>query len=150
MTRRTRRDRKNRRGLTLFEIVLSLAILAGSLGAMANMIATGSRAATQSQLRTEAALMCETKLAEVMSGVEPMVPISGAPIVGQTPEWTWRLELMPGPHMDLLMLQVSVIRQSEDRGSDVTSSLVRYVRDPALFNAADEAALDSASLTGGE
>ena len=63
-----KRRSSRRSGLTLYEVVLSLVILAGSMTALAELIGTGRRAAVQSKLRTQAVLLCQSKLSEVVSG----------------------------------------------------------------------------------
>lgn len=129
----------SRSGLTLYEVVLSLAILVGAMAVLSGLIATGSRAASQSRLRTEAMLLCQAKLAEVVAGVEPMTPVSGAPFVAAPAEWRWDLQVLPGPHADLLELQVSVSHLAGDNSVDAQVSLVRLIRDPQLFEQAASA-----------
>lgn len=121
---------------------MSLAILLVSLAALGQSITSGSRAATQSRLQTQAVLFCETKLAEVLAGIEPMQPVDGAPLEETSTAWTWSLNIAAGPHPDLLDLDVSVTHQQEQTGTaDATYSLRRYVRDPQLYiDAAAEAA----------
>ena len=59
-----------RNGLTLFELLLALAIFLASLAALAHSCWTsGSRAAAQAKLQTEAILRCESKLGELVSGI---------------------------------------------------------------------------------
>ncbi len=81
-------------------------------------------------------LLCQTKLAEVVAGVEPMTSVSGAPIDLETSSWRWGLQVLPGPHVDLLQLQVTVSHVANDNTVDTTVSLTRLVRDPQLFEAA--------------
>jgi hypothetical protein len=135
--------------MTLYEIVLSLAILLGSMAVMANMIATGSRAATQSQLRTKAALFCEATLAEVVARAKPMTASSGNSFAElssnteQSSHWTWDLEVFSGLHDDLVGLELTVNHTDEDGAIDATSTLVRFVRDPGVYDEA--AALQAAA-----
>jgi general secretion pathway protein I len=137
-------------GFTLYEVVLSLAILAASLAVLSSLIATGSRAATQSRLRTEAMLLCQTKLAEVVSGVEPLAAVSGAPLVTAAPGWTWDLQVTPGPHVDLLALQVTVSHAAADNSVDAGASLSRWIRNPQLFAQAASAASTASQPPAGE
>ncbi|MEZ6072295.1 MAG: hypothetical protein R3C10_19055 [Pirellulales bacterium] len=132
-----------RRGMTLYEIVLSLAILFGSMAVMAGMIATGSRAATQSRLRTKAAILCQTKLAEIVAGAEPMTATSGGSLADPATSgdvlagWSWDLGVTQGDlRTDLVRLEVTVRHSGENGESDAASTLIRYVRSPAVYEAA--------------
>lgn len=122
-----------RRGLTLFEVVLSLGIFLGALAAVGQLISTGSRAAVQSQLRSKAILRCESKLAEVLASAETMQTVDEMPFEDDEPGWTWSLQVAEGPHADLLELEVVVMHTGQNRLGDVSYSLRRYVRNPQLF-----------------
>ena len=122
-----------RRGLTLFEVVISLGIFLGALAAVGQLISTGSRAAIQAQLKTQAILRCESKLAEVLAGAETMQPVDEMPFDDQATGWTWALQVAEGPHADLLALDVTVTHTGGNRLGNVSYTLKRYVRDPQLF-----------------
>ncbi len=125
--------RRSRRGLTLFEVVLSLGIFLGALAAVGQLISSGSRAAVQAQLRTQAILRCESKLAEVLAGVETIETVAEMPFDDQADGWTWSLDVAEGPHADLLELEVTVAHTGQNRLGNVSYTLKRYVRDPQLF-----------------
>ncbi|MDB5339359.1 MAG: hypothetical protein JWN70_4978, partial [Planctomycetaceae bacterium] len=57
--------RCRRRGLTLFEVLIALVIFVGAMAAIGQLVANGVRAALQARFQTQAAMMCEAKLAEV-------------------------------------------------------------------------------------
>jgi len=131
-TERSRR-RSSRSGITLYEVVLALLILLISLAALGHLISTGSRAAANTQLMSQASLLSESKLSEVIAGVEPMQPVSGASLSEAGEDWVWSLQVSPGPHPDLLELEVTVSHIGQDGRTDISSSLRRYVRDPQVF-----------------
>lgn len=129
-----------RSGLTLFEVVISLAILLVSMAAIAPLVATGSRAAINANLASEAALRCETKLAEILAGVEPMTPTASVPFVDSS-SWTWTLEVATANGVDnLLMLTVTVRSADPAAGDQAVATLVRWTRDPSVFADAEEIA----------
>ena len=65
---------QHRPGLTLLEIVLSLAIFFGALAILSQLSWNGARAAVQARLKTQAIIRCEAKLAEVLAGAETLSP----------------------------------------------------------------------------
>jgi general secretion pathway protein I len=123
--------------------VLSLTLFLGAMLAISQIIAIGSRAAVQSRLQTQAILRCESKLSEILAGVEPMESVSNAQFEEDTANWVWSLEIEPGPNEVLLDLTVSVSHISQTGNSDSTFSLRRLVRDPQLFIDAAEAAAEA-------
>ena len=136
------RSVSSRTGMTLYEVVLSLTLFLGAMLAISQIISIGSRAAIQSRLQTQAILRCESKLSEILAGVEPMESVSNAQFEEETANWVWSLEIGPGPHEVLLDLTVSVSHISQDGNPDSTFSLRRFVRDPQLFVDAAEAAAE--------
>ncbi len=129
-----------RRGLTLFEVVLSLAIFLGALVALSELISTGSRAAVHARLQTQAMLRCQSKMAEVLVGVEPMLAVSDSPFEDLSEDWTWTLIVGDGPVTDLLELELTVTHIGPNDIPNASYVLNRYVRDPQLFlDAAAEA-----------
>jgi general secretion pathway protein I len=143
VNRRHLQSLSSRTGLTLYEVVLSLTLFLGAMLAISQIISTGSRAAVQSRLQTQAILRCESKLSEILAGVEPMESVSNTQFEEETAKWVWSLEIGPGPHEALLDLTVSVSHISQDGNPDSTYSLRRFVRDPQLFVDAAEAAAEA-------
>lgn len=132
VTRRRRVPRSLRKGLTLFELLLALAIFLASLAALAQLLASGSRAAAQAKLQTEAILRCESKLGEVVSGVEPIKAASKGSFTDD-PSWSWQLTATDGPWPSLQLIELQVSRTGQSSLSSSSYTLQRFVRDPALF-----------------
>ena len=136
------RGAPNRRGLTLYEVILAVAIFFPALAVLAQGIATGTRAGVQARLQTQAVLRAEAVLAEVLAGVWPMQSTSGMAFDDAAPGWTWDLEVLTGPHPYILELQVRAGYVSETGMNTASYTLTRYVRDPQLY--IDAAALQAA------
>lgn len=134
MSRSSRRTEKKRQGLTLFEVVLALGILLVAMAALGQLVSTGRRAATQSRLQTQAALICESKLSALLANAEPLQPGSNLPYE-LDPNWTWSLQVLPSADPDLLLLEVTVTSAQVQTGEIGTCTLRRLVRDPALYDA---------------
>jgi len=122
-----------RAGLTIYEVFLALTLLLGSLAVLSQHIAVGRRAAVQGQLQTRAALLCETKLAEVLSGIEPMTAVSSMPIADAGEGWTWSLEVAAGPTEDLLNIAVTAAHTNDRGETDASLTVRRLARDPQVF-----------------
>ena len=140
-------SRCHRRAFTLFEVVLAISILLGAMTVIGKLIATGSRAATRAQLQTHAMLLCQSKLSEVIAGVEPLASAQGVPFDSTTSDWTWSLDVAPGPIGYLLELHLQVTLPGEGSIPRAKASLVRWMRDPQLFEEAVETASVKSQIT---
>jgi general secretion pathway protein I len=130
-----------RNGMTLFEVVLALAVFLGAFAAIGQIIDVGRQASVEGQLENEAVIRAQTKLAEIVAGVEPMTAVQSQAFEDD-PDWTWGLAMAAGPHADLLQLTISVEHLRPTGTIDAGFQLHRWVRDPQLFiDAAANAAL---------
>ena len=137
---------RNRSGLTLLEVLISLAIFLGALTAISQLISIGSRAALQAQMRTQAIIKCQSKLSEVLAGVQPMESVSLVAFENDDDNWKWSLNVEPGDYENLLKLLVTVQYAGESETVFSSYQLIRQVRDPAmLLDAANT--VDTASET---
>lgn len=98
------------------------------MAAVSQLITTGTQASVQSRLRSQAILLCETKMAEVVAGAVPLQVVNGATMPEATPEWTWSLVMGPGPQTGVLQVRVTVSHQSGRAGYTLT----RLMRDPQV------------------
>ena len=121
-----------RSGLSLLEVVLAIGILLMSLAALAQLVSSGSRAAVDSQLRTEAVIRCQSKLAEVVSGNSPLQAVDGAKF-DDDPRWRWSLRTQATAIPDLLDVQISVSREGASGTPIAEYSLRRLLRNPESF-----------------
>lgn len=136
-----------RRGLTLYEVFLALTLLLGAMAVLSQHIAVGTRAGVRGRLQTTAAMHCQTKLAEIIGGIEPMTPVSNMPVSEVNDGWTWSLEIAPGPATDLLNLVVSVAHKNSFEEVDASFTLRRLVRDPQALLDIEAAAAEAAAAS---
>jgi general secretion pathway protein I len=122
----------HRRGITLFEVMLALAIFLGAFAAIGQIIDLGRQASVEGQLENEAVLRAQTKLAEVVAGIEPMTALEGQAFEDD-PNWTWGLTMDTAPHVDVLGLTITVEHTRPNGTVDAAFVLTRFVRDPQLF-----------------
>jgi type II secretory pathway pseudopilin PulG len=123
-------------GLTLFEVLISLVIFIGSMAAIGQLVSNGVRAALQARFQTQAAMMCEAKLAEVVAGVVPLT--QGETVYPDDPNWSWSLALTGAPVPGLLKVDVTVQRQGTNARGKTVFTMARYVRDPQVYITAQE------------
>lgn len=125
-------QKRTRAGLTLLEVLISLAIFLGALTALSQLIGIGSRAAVQAQLRTQAILKCQSKLAEVLAGAQPLESVSQAAYEDEE-NWKWSLDVQPGAYENMLQLTVSVLYSGAGESVTTSYQLTRQIRDPAML-----------------
>ncbi len=117
-----------KRAFSLLEVILALAILAGSVVAIGEIIRNGLRAASDSRSITQAQLLCESKMAEVVAGVEPLDPVVGVQMEWE-PEWLYSIDVQSMESGELLAVMVTVEQDPERTSHPVHFSLVRWVSD---------------------
>jgi type II secretion system protein I len=105
----TRRAR--RAGLSLLEVVVALAILAFSVGALSQLISMSSERAVDVQREALGSLLCQRQLAEVLIG--PNVPASSgyAGFPDDEPalqNWQWKTDVSQATNGSTLYYQVQV------------------------------------------
>ena len=121
-----------RSGLTLLEIVLSLAIFLGALAALSQLAWNGTRATVQARLKTQATIRCETKLNEVVAGIEPMQARQNVAFPDDS-QWTWSQVVTPSSHPELVQLDVTVSHRGTSRLARIDVTLRRWAREQSLF-----------------
>ena len=142
----------SRSGLTLLEVLIALSIFVAAFAAISQLFTLGSRAAIQASLETQAVLRCESKLAEVVAGIESLEAADGT-AYEDDPRWVWSLAVDAPPDSapaELMQVTVTVAFVPEDENEEMEFSLVRFLRDPqVLVDAAEAAAEAEAEAEGG-
>ena len=70
----------SRRGLSLLEVVLAIAIMGSAMIIIGNLVSLGSNSAGVTKWRSDAQILCNAKMAEISAGVLPLESVSGAGI----------------------------------------------------------------------
>ena len=120
-----------RRGMSLLEVFIALAIFIAALAVITQIISTGSRASTKAQLQSEATLRAESCMAEAVSGVIPLQNDSHA--FDDDASWKWSLSVDSGPHVDTVLLVVTVEHTSDQSKVNGLATLKRIIRDPQIY-----------------
>jgi len=137
-------------GLTLYEVVLAMTIFLLAMAAISQIIRTGSRASIQAKLETDAAILAETKMGEVVAGAVSLTDGEGGQISADDPYWNWNLAVANANIDGLKDVTVTVNHLGQDGQPDATYSIRRLVRDPQIYiDAALEAEQQAAEAESG-
>ena len=117
---------RDRQGLSLLEVILSIAILGTSMAIIGQYFFLGFRAADRARRQFDATLICDSVMAELAGGVIEPKSTSGANVPNE-PLWQYSIEVVNSDIAGLLLATVSVRQRNED---DVDMSLVRLLPDP--------------------
>jgi hypothetical protein len=121
----------SRTALTLLEVVVAMAIFLVSLVAIYQLSSLGGERALDIQLSARTSMLCQSKLAEVTAGVEPMSSSGGFTNYPNEKDILWKMEATSGTVTGLWNVKVSV-RAELPSGKIVESQLSQMVMDPTL------------------
>jgi prepilin-type N-terminal cleavage/methylation domain-containing protein len=145
--RRCAPSRRARRGLSLLEVILALALLGVASAIMAQAMQMAATNAIAAQRQAEAELAAESVMNQIIAGVIPMQPTTTWTPVGtsaSSANWNYMLQTVPSEVQNMLGIEVSVRNAAEldaTRPADLT--VIRWIVDPAL-------GLDTPPSTGSE
>ena len=138
----TRRHHNPRAGLSLLEVLVALAIFMLSVVVISQMVDSAARTAQRSQRLTKAALRAESKMSELLAGIEPVAPIGLTPLDDPEPGWFYEILVEPEQWstvpvegqavVGLYTVHVRIVWQSSQTGEEVEYLLTRIMLDPAL------------------
>jgi prepilin-type N-terminal cleavage/methylation domain-containing protein len=132
-----------RSGFSLLEVLVAMTIFLFALVAIGGLIALGGDRALEIQYRSQAAQICQSKLAEVVAGSIPLSSQGDSPL-DEDPDWTWSLDAQQGSVTGLWNVKVTASRPRPD-GSKIEASLQQMVMDPSLRGSTLDAAAAAAA-----
>ncbi|HBV65642.1 MAG TPA: hypothetical protein DEF45_21765 [Rhodopirellula sp.] len=116
-----------RSGLTILEVLISIAIFLFAMTGISTLINNGLRSTVDGQSRTRAALLCASTMDSILSGslsVNATSKQTAFSIPNQ--DWFWRARLSPSEYPTLSLLTVEVFKQDTPSRS-VSVELTRLV-----------------------
>lgn len=122
-------SRNCRRGLSLLEVVMAVAIMGLAMGIIGNLVRLGSKSAGLTKWRSQAQIICDTKMAEVAAGALPLESVSGA-TVPEKPEWSYTVQVQDSELTGLLKITVTVAPAAGFSGDFRPYQLTRLIHDP--------------------
>lgn len=125
------RTEYRRRGLTLFEVIVAMAIFMISIGAIYQLITFGRDRALDVRMQTRTSMRCQSKLAEVIVGAVPLESTGGYSSFDDDKDLQWSLSVDSVGFDGAMQVKVSVKADLPD-GRTVESHLAQIVLDPSI------------------
>ena len=132
-----------RHGFSLLEVILALAILAGAVAVLGELLRTGLRNAETARDLTRAQMLCEEIEEEVVAGIIAPSAVSSIPC-DDDPRWLYSIAC-DSDQSGLLILQITVAKDVPAAQHPVQFTLWRWMIDP---NMAPESNVLEQSQTG--
>lgn len=126
-------------GFTLLEVILALAILAGSIAVLAEATRMGNRNARTAAALAQAQLIASSRLAEICAGLVAAAAVEAAPIETD-PGWLYSVEVEPLDVEGLLAVKVTVVEDLPEASHPARVALTCWIPDPQVVSAEQEAA----------
>jgi prepilin-type N-terminal cleavage/methylation domain-containing protein len=126
------RQSRARLGLTLIEVILALAILAGAMVMLGELVRIGSRQARAARDASKGVVYCESIMAQIEATIIPVTGVSQAP-VDIDPNWVYSVVSQPTGITGLLDIVVVVRRADDTRAQPFEIKLQRRMVDPELL-----------------
>ncbi len=126
-----------RQGLSLIEVLLSLAILVIALAAISQLVDVGTERATSARNATRGTRLAQGKMAEVEAGVVSLTSSTEGDFSDEDAAWKFSVIPEPAGPPNLYTVTVKVTR--ETRGQLHEFVLTQMIFDPAMMGSAAQA-----------
>lgn len=140
-----------RRGLSLLEVILAIAIFGAALAIIGELVRIGNVNAAAARDLSDGQRICSNVMNEIAAGITPPEPVSGATCV-EDETWLYSVIAEPTDVTGLLSVTVTVEQDPQYVSRPHSFSLVRWVVDPASVTAdpaTGETATSSSAAGGG-
>jgi type II secretion system protein I len=130
---------QNAAGFTLLEIILSLAILAGSLVALGEVMRLADQSAANARDETEAEILASSVMDELLSGARKLEVLTKKEFDFETdPPWVFSVSLDSTNHTELLRVGVRVEQPIDSEKEPVNFELYRWILNPDFVAQVEE------------
>ena len=127
-------------GFTLLEVILALAILGVAMATLGHAVRLSHQQAERAALESDAALVAESVLAELLSGVRSLVDVQREPYIDVTSSsqereeasWQITITIANGPVDGTIAMKVLVEPTEELLIGLAPVEIVRWAADPDL------------------
>jgi len=117
-------------GFTLLEVILALAILAGSVAILGQVMRLASRNAADAHAETRAQILAATKMDEILSGMVPQEEAVREPLdVEDTMPWLYSVTLTDTEFEGVTAIEVLVEQELEKQFHPTRYRLIRWMAD---------------------
>lgn len=128
-------------GFSLLEVIIAMAILAGGIATLGQVIRIGTQSASDSRHLTTAQLLCESTISELTARVLPLESVQRAPFE-TNPAWLYSVIIRSTEEENLFFVQVIVEENIDPQQRPLSFTIHRWVLDPDL-ELLEEATLES-------
>ena len=126
-------------GFTLLEVIVALAILAGSVAVLGEVIRLASRNATDAQSLAQAQLLAASLIDEMVAGLTEPADVTEQPLeTDDAIPWVYSVTYDNTSIEGLMALEVVVEQDLEKQFNPVRYRLVRWLPDPLLSQGASD------------
>lgn len=123
----THRQARSEGGFTLIEVLVALVVVTAGLTVIAQGFLTGGRASVASQHRSIAAMLAESKMAEIEAGIISNTTSASGTFEPERPDFTWNLELESTTITGLTQITLTVLWK--ERGEETSFALTRLMKE---------------------
>jgi prepilin-type N-terminal cleavage/methylation domain-containing protein len=118
-------------GFTLLEIILSLAILAGALAALGEVLRSASQTASMTEGETQAQILAASLMDELVCGARQLSAVSQT-VLDPTanPPWIHSIALENTDYPGIVAVRVAIEQQLDARLRPARFELVRWMSNP--------------------
>lgn len=145
-TTQTRLSPRDRRGISLLEVILAMSILLISIAAIGQLVDRGSNDALDSLNQATGTRLAISKLAELEAGVLPVSESSSGTFTNE-PAWRYTIESTPSEFPNLYTVTVKAERDRPGRIASI--AITQMIYDPSVMGNASEA-VKPTTTTGSE
>jgi prepilin-type N-terminal cleavage/methylation domain-containing protein len=118
-------------GFTLLEIILALAILAGSLAALGEVMRLADQTASLTEGESQAQILAASVMDELLSGARQLSAVSQAPLVQDSdPPWVYSIDTESTNLDQIVSVRVLVEQQLDPRLQPARFEIDRYMPNP--------------------
>ena len=133
-------------GFSLLEIILALAILAGSLAALGEVMRLADQNAALSRDETQAQILAASVMDELVAGARVLEPLNQVPLDYEAdPPWLCSIAIEPTAYVELVAVRVLIEQQAEARLQPPRFELVRWLPNPDYVPAQTSSSSSSSS-----
>ncbi|QVL34372.1 type II secretion system minor pseudopilin GspI [Telmatocola sphagniphila] len=125
-TTRTRRS-----GLTLLEVIIAFAIFLMSIIALYKLMGNATDSAIEIESQSKATRLIESKMAEFISGVQPLSGGGGGSFDDED-GWSWSADISPASLTNLYQVTITVTKDGSDNAIFPAASMTQYIFDPTM------------------
>jgi type II secretion system protein I len=138
-----------RHGFTLLEIILALAILAGSLAALGEVMRLADQNATMTRDESQAQILAATVMDELVAGARQLMAVDrGQFDIVSEPPWLYSVAIEPTAFDQLIAVRVLVEQDLDSRLQPARFQLVRWLPNPDYIPTETTSSSSSSSSTG--